>query len=137
MGTQKNTTLQEMKCFFELSLLMTRNKKLTLHEYWSTDKFLHSSIFSEVMTKDRYLWILQMIHFTRQQGPADNRLYKISDLINMLRKSFCDILYTYSVIVKQAMSKTLQFTNESQLLQMTSAELENQVQLFYRSCNHI
>jgi len=98
MDTQKITTLEEMYCFFALSLLMTRNKKLALHEYWSTDKYLRSSIFSEIMTRDRYLWILQMIHFTRQQGSADDRLYKISDIINMLRKSFCDTFYPYEKV---------------------------------------
>jgi len=97
MDTQKITTLEEM-CFFALSLLMTCNKKLALHEYWSTDKYLRSSIFSEIMTRDRYLWILQMIHFTRQQESADDCLYKISDIINMLRKSFCDTFYLYEKV---------------------------------------
>ena len=64
MDTQKNTTLEEMYCFFALSLLMTRNKKLALHEYWSTDKYLRSNIFSEIMTRDRYLWILHTIQVT-------------------------------------------------------------------------
>ncbi|KAL2730665.1 LOW QUALITY PROTEIN: piggyBac transposable element-derived protein 4-like isoform X1 [Vespula squamosa] len=52
-------TLEEMYCFFALSLLMTRNKKLTLHEYWSTDKFLNSNG--------------RKVSATRRQGsPADN-----------------------------------------------------------------
>ncbi|XP_046827874.1 piggyBac transposable element-derived protein 4-like [Vespa crabro] len=87
-----------MYCFFALSLLMTRNKKLALHKYWSIDKYLCSSIFSQVMTRNRYLWILQMIHFSRLQGFADNRLYKISDIINMLRKLFCDTFYPYEKV---------------------------------------
>ena len=34
----------ELYCFFAVSLLMTRNKKLSLAEYWSKDKLLRSHI---------------------------------------------------------------------------------------------
>lgn len=33
LDTQKNTTVDELYSFFALSLLMTRNKKLTIQEY--------------------------------------------------------------------------------------------------------
>lgn len=52
------TTVDELYCFFALSLLMTRNKKLTIQEYWSKDKYLQSSIFAEIMTRNRYLSLL-------------------------------------------------------------------------------
>lgn len=47
------TGLAELYCFFAVSLLMTRNKKLSLAEYWSKDKLLRSDIFGEIMTRDR------------------------------------------------------------------------------------
>lgn len=36
LDTQENTT-DEPYCFFALSLLMTRNKKLTIQEYWTKE----------------------------------------------------------------------------------------------------
>jgi hypothetical protein len=42
----------ELYFFFAVSLLMTRNKKLSLAEYWSKDKPLRSDIFGELMTRD-------------------------------------------------------------------------------------
>ncbi|CAK9832770.1 hypothetical protein ANTRET_LOCUS9554, partial [Anthophora retusa] len=54
------TVLPELYCFFAVTLLMTRHKKLSLAEYWSKDKLLRSDIFAEVMTRDRYFKLLQI-----------------------------------------------------------------------------
>lgn len=89
------TTVDELYCFFALSLLMTRNKKLTIQEYWSKNKYLQSSIFAEIMTRDRYLSLLSTIHFTHESGHTDDRLVKIRDVVNMFRKSFNDILHPF------------------------------------------
>ena len=58
------TGLAELYCFFAVSLLMTRNKKLSLAEYWSKDKLLRSDIFGELMTRDRYFKLLQMLQLS-------------------------------------------------------------------------
>lgn len=52
------TELSELYCFIAISFLMTRNKKLSLAEYWSRDKLLRSDIFGEIMSRDRYLLLL-------------------------------------------------------------------------------
>lgn len=71
------TVLAELYCFFAVTLLMTRNKKLSLAEYWSKDKLLCSDIFGEIMTRDRYFKLLQMLHFTDDVDQTNDRLYKI------------------------------------------------------------
>lgn len=84
----EGTVLAELYCFFAVSFLMTRNKKLSLVEYWSKDKLLHSDIFGEVLTRDRYFKLLRMLHFTHDVGPTNDRLYKIRNVIEILRKAF-------------------------------------------------
>lgn len=84
-----------MYYFFALSLLMSRNKKLTLQKYWSKDKYLQSNIFGEVMVRDRYLSLLRMIHFSHKHRRTDDRLSKIRVIINILRKSFNDTFHSF------------------------------------------
>lgn len=83
------TTIDEFYCFFALFLLMTCNKKLTIQEYWSKDKYLRSSIFAH------YLSLLSTIHFTYDSGHTDDRLIKIRDVVNMFRKSFNDTFHPF------------------------------------------
>jgi len=94
-NVNKSNVLAELYCFFAVSFLMTRNKKLSLAEYWSTDKLLRSDIFGEVMTRDRYLKLLQMLHFTDDVGRTNDRLYKIRNVIEILRKAFSESFQLY------------------------------------------
>ncbi|XP_014483478.1 PREDICTED: piggyBac transposable element-derived protein 4-like isoform X2 [Dinoponera quadriceps] len=88
VNTLETTALNELYCFFAMSLLMTRNKNLSLKEYWSTDNFLRNDIFRTIMTRDRYFLLLRMIHFLHKPGRIGDRLTKIINIIDMLRKSF-------------------------------------------------
>lgn len=45
-----DTELSELYCFIAVSFLITRNKKLSLTEYWSKDKLLRSDIFGDIST---------------------------------------------------------------------------------------
>jgi hypothetical protein len=85
----------ELYCFFAVSLLMTRNKKLSLAEYWSKDKLLRSDIFGELMTRDRYFQLLQMLYFTDDVGHTSDRLYKIRNVVEILRKAFNESFQPY------------------------------------------
>ncbi|KAL6419646.1 hypothetical protein ACFW04_011300 [Cataglyphis niger] len=69
---------------------MSRNKKLRLSEYWSRDKLLKSDIFTDIMSRDRYLTILQKLHFVNHNEKSSDRLHKISSVCNKLQKSFKD-----------------------------------------------
>jgi len=89
------TTLSEIYCFFAVSFLMTRNKKLSLGEYWSVDKLLRSDIFGEIMPRDRYFKLLSMLHFSQDITSTNDKLYKIRNVIDMLRKNFSQLFYPY------------------------------------------
>ncbi|XP_017875115.1 piggyBac transposable element-derived protein 4-like [Ceratina calcarata] len=74
---------------------MTRNKKLSLGEYWSRDKLLRSDIFGEIMPRDRYFKLLSMLHFNQNITSTNDKLYKIRNVIDMLRKNFSKSFYPY------------------------------------------
>nr|XP_046473271.1 piggyBac transposable element-derived protein 4-like [Neodiprion pinetum] len=89
------TTVDELYCFLACTLLMSRNKKLALREYWSKDKLLKSDIFSEIMCRDRYLVLLKMLHFSDDNQNSCDRLQKISSVSSRLQKSFKDLFYPF------------------------------------------
>jgi len=89
------TTLDELYCFLACTLLMSRNKKLRLSEYWSRDKLLKTDIFSEIMRRDRYLILLKMLHFVDNAQQSSDRLQKISSISSRLQKSFENSFYPF------------------------------------------
>ncbi|CAK9832666.1 PiggyBac transposable element-derived protein 4 [Anthophora retusa] len=95
MKDVNGTSVSELYCFFALSFLMTRNKKLALVEYWSKDILLRSDVFGEVMARDRYLKLLEMLHFSHDIRATNDRIYKIRNIIDMLRKAFSESFYPY------------------------------------------
>lgn len=48
----KELDKSEFYVFLTLNLLMTRNKKLGMHEYWSKEPLLYSPIFGQCMARD-------------------------------------------------------------------------------------
>ena len=59
----KPVSHEEMKLFFAKVFAMGLVNKLDLQDYWSSDKVLKTPWFKMVMNRDRFLLILQMIHF--------------------------------------------------------------------------
>lgn len=95
LDVSEGTDVDELYCFIAASLLMTRNKKLSLKEYWSKDKLLRSDIFSVIISRDRYFSLLQMLHFTDIVGHTTDRLHKINEVVEMLRTSFSNAFQPY------------------------------------------
>jgi hypothetical protein len=89
LGKWKDTNLNEMYIFFSLMLLMPHIKKNNIKDYWSTSVLLSTPIFGKIMTQDRFLLLLRVLHFSnnRNQIPGD-RLFKIKTIIESLRKKF-------------------------------------------------
>lgn len=63
MAYWKDTSMEELYIFLGVTILMARNKKLQICEYWSTNDLLRQDIFGKCMSRDRYLLILRCIHF--------------------------------------------------------------------------
>jgi len=89
------TILSELYCFFAVLFVMTRNKKLSLVEYWSVDKLLRSDVFGEIMARDRYFKLLAMLHFNHDLTSTNDQLHKIRNVVDMLRKAFSKLFYPY------------------------------------------
>lgn len=84
-----DTSADEMYTFIAMCMLMVRHKKLALHEYWSTDPLLHSTVFGNIMSRDRFFNLTRMLHFCDNNEQADgDRLFKIRRIVDMLRLSF-------------------------------------------------
>ncbi|XP_035214639.1 piggyBac transposable element-derived protein 4-like [Stegodyphus dumicola] len=85
----KNTTLKEMYSFLALTMLMSRMKNMSFVEFWSKDSLLSTSVFGEVMAKDRYLLLLRMLHFCDNSQPrSEDRFFKIRYIVQRLQEDF-------------------------------------------------
>lgn len=74
---------------------MSRNKKLSYCEYWSNDELLKSKNFGE-MSRDRFLYLLKILHFNTNNVTSDSdKLYKIREICDMLRQSFQKVFYSF------------------------------------------
>ncbi|KAG8238845.1 hypothetical protein J437_LFUL018294, partial [Ladona fulva] len=90
------TTNEEVFRFLAITLLMPRTKKLSLNDYWSRDVLIRTPIFGELMSRDRYLMILRMLHFSNNNVPSDgDRLHKIRPVVDPLRRAFKNTLVPF------------------------------------------
>lgn len=93
----EDTTIDEMFIFLAVNMLMARNKKLEIQDYWSTNELLHQNIFGRLMSRGRYLLLLRLIHFCdNSQQVHGERLYKIQMVISEVKKNFKDALIPFS-----------------------------------------
>ncbi len=85
----RDTNSDEIYLFLSICMLMSRNKKLSMKEYWSVDPLLNSPIFSQTMSRDRFLILLRLLHFCDNEQPEKkNRLYKIDMVIKEVKENF-------------------------------------------------
>ena len=56
--------IREIRCaFFETNILMGIHKLPKMRDYWSVDEGLGNTLIQKTMTRDRFLEILQNLHF--------------------------------------------------------------------------
>lgn len=86
----RDVTAAEMKKFLGLIVLMGQVKKNMIHEYWSTDPAIETPFFSKVMSRNRFMQILQTWHFSNNENiaPNSNRLVKIQPVVDYLKLRF-------------------------------------------------
>ncbi|CAH1997339.1 unnamed protein product [Acanthoscelides obtectus] len=73
----KHLERSEFYVFLALTLLMPRNKKVNLKEYWSQNHLLLSPAFSKHMSRDRY-GIVKSIHCDLGNARLQNRHFPVS-----------------------------------------------------------
>jgi len=74
-----NITLEEMRKFLEVIILMGQVRKENISDYWSNDPTISTTIFPRTMSRNRFESIWQAWHFSdnRQQRQVSGRLFKI------------------------------------------------------------
>lgn len=87
-------TLEELKAFLGMLIIMGFHSLPSLRLYWSKDQNFHLSRISDIMTLKRFLKILRYLHLSNNEKmptrDADNfdKLYKVRPMINLLSNSF-------------------------------------------------
>lgn len=97
-ATQKNKnfsiSIEEIKAFFGILIIMGFHKLPTLRSYWSTDFNFSVSRISNIMSLKRFLQILRFLHINdntkmpKRGEPNHHKLYKVLPLIENLKKKF-------------------------------------------------
>jgi hypothetical protein len=79
---------------------MAHTKKNRISDYWSTDHLISIPMFSQLFSRDRYLYLLRYLHFNNNQHhrPGD-RLFKIQPFLNHLIDKFKTTLVPYQNLV--------------------------------------
>ena len=83
-------TIDEMKVFIGLVMLMSIIHGPSINLYWTTDALYHMPTFSQVMNRNQFNLILKFLHFNNDEYPTfdqndDKRdhLHKVRPLINI------------------------------------------------------
>ena len=58
--------------------------------YWSTDSLISTPIFSQIISRDRFLILMRFLHFTDNNNinladPGRDKLYKVREVVNMIK----------------------------------------------------
>ena len=72
-----STNFEEMKLFLELLLHMGPFTLPSLDLYWSTDILYQSTLWSSVISQNRFQLLLRFLHFADNSLDGNDKLYKI------------------------------------------------------------
>jgi hypothetical protein len=88
------TTIEEVKTFLGLNLIMGIKKSPSYRDYWSSSPDLHDAYISKFMPVNRFGWLLSHLHVNDNAAmPARgnlnyHKLYKVRPLVSSLKQSF-------------------------------------------------
>lgn len=94
----KDVTISEFKTFLGL-LLHTGTIRLNrLNDYWKTHHLMKQTIFSQYMSRDRFLLILRCLHFSKPNTvqnpePTNDRSFKIKLIVDYFNDKMKQIYY--------------------------------------------
>ncbi|XGW12575.1 hypothetical protein V3C99_013338, partial [Haemonchus contortus] len=82
---------QEFHKFLAICFHMSIEKRSSLKEYWSTRVIYSGSFAARLMTRNRFIEILNSLHFAdNDTSDKSNRLYKVQPVIDSMNKAFGD-----------------------------------------------
>jgi hypothetical protein len=76
--------------FLGMIILMGHDVQNAIKDYWSTNKPCCTPVYSEVKKRDRFMHVMKVIHFEKNQNPPDrtnpecDRLWKIRRIFSCL-----------------------------------------------------
>lgn len=82
-NTQPLTTLDEIKCFIGLNILMGIKKLPIYKDYWSGREDLRDHFIASCMSRNRFSWLLEHLHLNdnalepKKGQPGFDKLYKL------------------------------------------------------------
>ena len=85
-------TKTELENFLGHSILMGHVQKGDLQSYWSTDLLLHTPIYGQITSRDRYIHILGCLHFHDSEEIVNHPLVKIKSVIGHVQSKFWAVL---------------------------------------------
>ena len=86
----KPTTVEEIKAFIALILVIGLTERSSFTLYWTTDPLLEIPGFRKVMSRDRFLSILTFLHLCNNEealprdNPAFDKIFKVRPLVELL-----------------------------------------------------
>ena len=93
------TTLEELCAFLGINILMGIHKLPKMRDYWSVDEGLGNTLIQKMMTRDRFLEILQNLHFVDnlqklppKESQSLDRAWTLRPFFNHLLKHFQEAL---------------------------------------------
>lgn len=92
--TWKDITKDELMKFIGLLLHMGHIKMNRIQDYWKKDSLHKINVFPAVMSRNRFLLILRVLHFANNaETPSEDMLYKIRPILNHFNERMCSIIY--------------------------------------------
>lgn len=85
----EGVNINELYVFIATCMLMARNKKLDMKEYWSTDPLLNTPIFGSIMSRNHYFYLLRVLHFCNNEyQEPNNHLFKIEMVLDEIGANY-------------------------------------------------
>jgi hypothetical protein len=85
----QDTNFNEMKTFLGMLILMGLVYKPRIAMYWAQDSLIETPIFSQLMTRNRFLLLTKFLHFSNNDeydagDPGRDKIFKIREVTNLL-----------------------------------------------------
>lgn len=83
-----STDINEIITFFGILIYMGVVVLPKIENYWMKNSTYTSSAISQVMSRNRYQLILFMVHFSSIEVIPNNKIYKVQESIDILKRNF-------------------------------------------------
>jgi hypothetical protein len=89
----EDTTVNEIKTYIAMLVLMGIVYKPRINMYWSMDSILETPIFAKLMTRNRFQLLTRFIHFANNdmfdpRDPDRDRLHKIRQICDIFKRQW-------------------------------------------------